>query len=197
MKTIFLLTLTFLATYLPLTSQAQKKKFEVFHNDKKVGEMLMCKSDNGNISEIKMHITADLKLMLLKIHLDGREEAIFENEAMNYSYVLRKTNGKIRTNKQTKKAGKYYMAYDGEVGKMMEIKEIKHNLLSIIFSQPVNGQNVFVDHLQEAHQVRQMSPNVYRVMLRDGNFNQYTYQNGECATIEVNSSLLTLVMKKV
>lgn len=177
--------------------QEKKKQFEVFHNGEKVGGMIISKTDYGQLSELKMEVAADLKLVLFKIHIDGKEEAIFENGILNYSSVLRKANGKIKTNRQTKREGKNYLAYDGLAAKAIGNSDIRHNLLSIIFNQPISGQSVFVDNLQEAHQIRQISPNVFRVMLKDGNYNQYTYHNGECAVIELNTSMLKLVIKKV
>ena len=177
--------------------QSQKQQYEVFHNDKAIGKMIISKTGDEQRYAIKLNFNASFNILLKNIIIEGREEAFFENGVLKYSTVTRKINGKTKMNKQTKKSDNAYLGYDGSTTKAIPLSEIRSNFLSLFFSEPSHHQKIYADNLLQDLKVIQKAAHTYQVAMNNGNFNQYTYINGICSTIELNTSLLTLTLKRV
>jgi hypothetical protein len=177
--------------------QLQKQYYAVYHNDKAAGQMQIAKTGNTQSFTIKLTFSASLRILFKHMDIEGQEETLFENGIMKHSLVLRRVNGKIKSNKRTKQTGNAYEGFDGTSTWSIPITEIKANLLSILFAEPANNQPIFSDNLQQSLKADQQASHSYRINLSNGAFNLYTYLNGQCMLIELNSGLVKLTLKRI
>lgn len=176
--------------------QVEKQQYDVFHNNKPVGSMLVTKTGNTQSYVIKMSFNAQLRVWLKSIIMEGQEEACFENGVLKYSTVLRKINGKVKTENQTVRNDVSYVGIDQESTRSLPITEIRFNLLNILFYEPAYQQKIFSDNLQRYLMVSQKSAHMYQIIQPNGYVNRYIYQNGLCMFIELNSSTINLSLKR-
>lgn len=193
----YLVTVLLMIKSLVAIGQLQKHQYEVFYNDKIAGKMMISKTGNEQYYTIKVRLNANLNIVLKNISIESQEEAIFENGILKHSMVLRKANGKIKANKQTKRTDSSYIIYDGTTIRSVPLFEIRSNLLSILFAEPANQQKVFSDNLQQNVKVSQQGAHTYQIALANGTFNLYTYKNGACSAIELNNGLIKLTLKRM
>ncbi|NII83218.1 hypothetical protein H9N25_10655 [Pedobacter riviphilus] len=178
-------------------AQSQSHTYDVFYNEKNVGKMLITKTGNDMDCVIKLNFTASFNVVLKSILIEGHEEAMFEKGILKYSTVLRKVNGKVRANKQTKIANGVYSAIDEGTVQSVDVPEIRSNFLSILFLEPVGRQHIYADNLLQNVKIVNKSAHTYQIPLRNGSYNQYTYVNGKCAAIELSTPFLKLKLKRV
>ncbi|WP_145860386.1 DUF6134 family protein [Pedobacter suwonensis] len=178
-------------------AQSQSHTYNVFYNEKNVGKMLITKTGNDQDCVIRLNFTANFNVVLKSILIEGQEEAMFEKGILKYSTVLRKVNGKVRTNKQTRIANGTYSGVDEGTVQSVDVPEIRSNFLSILFFEPVGRQHIYADNLLQNVKVVNKSAHTYQIPLRNGSYNQYTYVNGKCAAIELNTPFLKLKLKRI
>ena len=59
-----------------------------------------------------------------------------------------------------------------------------------------NDVKIFSDNLQQFVYVTEISPHIYKIPGKNESYNTYSYHNGVCTSIILNSKLLTLVLKR-
>lgn len=177
-------------------SQQQTQHYEVFHDEKSVGNMSVVKIGNDQNFTIKVTFNADIETFFKRVIVQGQEDAQFENGRLKSSSVFRKANGKVKVNKKTKRTDSGYVSFDGIAWHAIKTADIRSNLLTILFSEPANNQRVFSDNLEGVTKVTEVSDHVYQLPLLDGSFNTYSYRNGVCTMIKLSSKYATLILKR-
>lgn len=179
-------------------AQSQQLEFEVFRNEKRVGSLSLSKEGNTHKYKIKSSFKISLDFIVNTVQIQGSEVSNFEDGILQTSIVHRKVNGKEKVNKQTiKTASGYQLSSEGDSGRVLPIQEIKSNLQTIFYWEPVNNQQLFSDNQQVLLRTIQKSIHSYEIIFPNGDFNLYRYSNGKCIWVEHHTKWATLVLRRI
>jgi hypothetical protein len=126
-----------------------------------------------------------------------KQEVTFDNSGMTRSFIYRKVNNDVKMNRQTSFKGSYYEVKDqGTLQKVM-LSNIRYNLLSMYYKEPVNISAVYSDTFKRYLAIEAKGNASYKVALPDCNNNYYFYTNGVCSRIIVEHSLFSVEFIRV
>lgn len=140
------------------------------------------KSDMSLVSEIKTRVVVPVR-----IHVE--ELSTFENGKLVFSSQLRKTNGKVKTDSQTKLIDNKYEMTENGVRNRFPLPAINANLLSLFFEEPVAKDLVFVEKQQRFLRIVKTDDGGYQLKFPNGNKNCFYYSRGICTKIKVQHNL--------
>lgn len=195
MRKLILTMLAIGITGWPAVCQQVKQVYEILHNDKPVGQMMVIKSGNDQDFTIKQIFNANIDLFIKQVVIQGQEEAHFEKGRLKHSSIFRKVNEKVKVNKQTKETNGKYFSFDGTTWHPIKASDIRFHLLSILFYEPTDNQKVYSDNLEAEAKVSEITSHVYQIPLSNGSFNTYTFRAGICKEIKLNSKYASLTLK--
>lgn len=146
-------------------------------------------------STTKLLLVSEIKVRIIfLITAYAKDSSIFENRKMTYSSQVRKTNGSIKINTQTRLlAEKYEVAEDGEK-RNLNISSIGINLLSLYFQEPVGINTVYCDINKCFAPIVKTNDGGYKVKRPDGNSSTFYYSGGICRKIIISQSFYTVVV---
>lgn len=174
-------------------SQAQEKtvNYNVLRNGAVIGQMQFYQ--NNNNGEVFLKISSEVKTRLIfGINVKTEEGSHFKNGKLISSYVKRHVNGKEKANKTTQFIDSNYKISDEN--KKGEIKQhyINYNLMLLYSKEPVSEDKVYSDSFQQFLTIKKTDNHTYRIVLPDGNYNDYHFLNGICQKVELHHSLFTI-----
>ena len=125
------------------------------------------------------------------INVNTEENAHFKNGKLISSKVVRHVNGKQKANNQTLFINNAYQTQSDN--KTSQIREpINYNLMLLYTSEPTNLSQVYSDNYLQFLEIKQTQPHTYRIILPDGNYNDYYFSKGICQQVIVYHSLYTI-----
>ena len=174
-------------------SQAQEKtvNYNVLRNGAVIGQMQFYQNNNND--EVFLKISSEVKTRLIfGINVKTEEGSHFKNGKLISSYVKRHVNGKEKANKTTQFIDSNYKISDEN--KKGEIKQhyINYNLMLLYSKEPVSEDKVYSDSFQQFLTIKKTDNHSYRIVLPDGNYNDYHFLNGICQKVELHHSLFTI-----
>lgn len=172
--------------FMPMLSNAQNHQlnYKIVRNEQEIGWLTLEKNTVGNksvlllVSEIKTKV-------LFSITIFAKESSTFENGKLIYSSQIRKTNGTIKWDKQTKLIGNEYEITANGEKKKSSLLTINENLLYLYFQEPIDLKSVYCDNQQCFVKVARTNDNGYKVQFPNGNVNYFYYKEGVCAKIKI------------
>lgn len=169
-------------------SQEQKLLYAIHHKGKKVGELSFRRQRSGARTLYNLQSEVNVR-MLFAINVKTQEQAVYENELLQFSSVLRQVNGRQKTNRQIRNNGRgLTVSADGESHELKNYR-VKYSALCLYSTEPVLYTNVFADNFQAFVPIVKMADHHYRITLPDGSSNDYFYEGGICQKVQVRSSL--------
>jgi len=180
-----------------LSAQEKKLSYNIKRNGSVIGNMQLYKKDSGTITSMRLE-SAVKTSMLISIRIASREDALFENGILSYSYLYRKVNDDVKLRKTHRKYGNQYVVSQ-KTGKTdtVRIYPVRYNILCLYFEEPVNLRELYSDNYQRMLQITKIGQHQYKIKLPDGNYQNYYYQNGVCHKIVVDSSFFTITMELI
>ena len=182
--------------FLSFTTKELEQKIEykvIFHGDS-VGNMLVYKNKTGDNVSLKMVSNVQTRF-IVKVKVKAEEVSSFKNGKLIYSNVSRIVNGKEKAAKQTKATGNTYQATSFGKPVAVENKPIDYNMSMLYCEEPLNKQTVYSDNFQKFLDIEKISLHKYKIVMPDGNYNYYTFQNGICQTAELHHSFYTIYIQ--
>lgn len=176
--------------FMSMLSNAQnfQLNYKIVRNGVVIGWLRLDKNTIGNksvlllVSEIKTKI-------IFPISVFAKESSTFENGKLIYSSQIRKTNGNIKWDKQTKLTeNEYEVTTNGEKEKL-SISTITENLLSLYFQEPIDSKLVYCDNQQCFVKIARTNDDGYKVAFPNGNANYFYYKDGICTKIKIVHTL--------
>ena len=166
-----------LLSFIPIASKCQALylNYTITKGGDNIGWLRLEKITAGNTT--KLLLVSEIKArFIFLITAYAKDSSIFENRKMIYSSQVRKTNGSIKLNKQTRLvAEKYEVAEDGEK-ETLSISFIGTNLLSLYFQEPVGINTVYCDINKCFAPIVKTTDGGYKVKRPDGNSTTNWYQ---------------------
>lgn len=165
--------------------QLRTLKYAVLRNGSEVGWINLSRYDAGNRSTINLVSEVSVR-MLFKFTAKANELAEFINGKLIHSYIYRKMNGNVKTDKHTRCTDHGYEVEEASGKKELDVKNVSYNMDCLYFKEPVGISQVYSDNFQQFVSIEKKPEGYYKIRFPDGNSNDYYYKDGVCAVIHVN-----------
>lgn len=176
-----------------ITSQAQEKTvlYNVLRNGTVIGQMQFYQKTNND--EIFLKISSQVQTQFIfDINVKTEEGSYFKNGKLMSSYVKRQVNGKEKTNKTTQLINSNYNTLAENKKGQIKVQNIDYNLMLLYSREPVSQNQVYSDSFQQFLIIKKMDHHSYRIVLPDGDYNDYHFLNGICQKVELHHTLFTI-----
>ncbi|MBC8986810.1 hypothetical protein H9X96_13600 [Pedobacter sp. N36a] len=197
MKKKIFATILLSYTFFSYSLNAQQLNYEVLRNNKKIGNMQVARTQHEQNLQINLQFKAKMSLPLKDIVIEGIEKAIFFGGKLTQSTAYRKVNGQTKTDIETKWVDNKYRITNAGKSSSADLKPIRLHLLSIYFIEPKNDTLVYSDSFQRLLLIQKDQGMSYKLALPNGNVNLYTYKNGICTKVVIQSTFYTITMQKL
>ncbi|HRI19782.1 MAG TPA: hypothetical protein PLA68_02460 [Panacibacter sp.] len=184
-------TVTILLLASSLYAQRTQLNYKVMQGGNNIGWVKLDKKDSANTSLIKLGSEIK-KRMLFMFTIIENQEAYFQNGIMMRSYVYRRINKDVKTDKRTLYDGTQYKVSKEKSTSQVTLNHIDNNFLSLYFSEPINLRQVYSDNFEQLLTIEKTTGGFYKINLPDGNTTSYYYTNGICSKVKVEQSLFTV-----
>jgi hypothetical protein len=185
------LLIAFLSLGSPLISQHQTLNYKVIHNGNAVGQIQLQHTMEG--SDVFIKVTSNIKMrFIMTFQVNAEEDSHYHDGKLVFSQVHRFVNGKSKINKSTKANGNsYQLSDDGKISSLNQ-NLINYSVSMMYLKEPMGLSLIYSDNYQKFISIKKVTDHTYRLFLPDGNYNDYSYQNGICNRVEVHTSLYTV-----
>jgi hypothetical protein len=176
-----------------INSQAQEKtvNYNVLRNGTVIGQMQFSQKTNND--DVFLKISSEVKTRLIfGIDIKTEEGSHFKNGKLISSYVKRHVNGKEKANKSTQLIDSGYKTLAENKKGQIKQNYIDYNLMLLYSKEPVGENQVYSDSFQQFLVIKKTNTHSYRIVLPDGNYNDYHFLNGVCQKVELHHSLFTI-----
>lgn len=176
-----------------INSQAQEKtvNYNVLRNGTVIGQMQFSQKTNND--DVFLKISSEVKTRLIfGIDIKTEEGSHFKNGKLISSYVKRHVNGKEKANKSTQLIDSGYKTLAENKKGQIKQNYIDYNLMLLYSKEPVSENQVYSDSFQQFLVIKKTNTHSYRIVLPDGNYNDYHFLNGVCQKVELHHSLFTI-----
>lgn len=188
-KTIYIIPYFLISTTTMnnVSSNSEKISFSVIKNNSSIGYLNMEKLTSQETTTYFIDTNVKAKL-ILSFDVSGSEKSIYKEDILIFSSVFRKINNKVKANQSLFFAnGKYFLS-NRDKKEFLDVEIIRHNLVTLYFSEPIGVETVFCDSQNVMVSLFQIGNGVYKVVFPKGNYNVFHYKNGKCTLIEVVNS---------
>jgi hypothetical protein len=196
-KKLFILFTVLSSFILNTTGQEKKLEYHIKRNGDIVGNIQVKQTTSGNRTILSMESEVSTRF-IFQFTAKAKEETIYDNGIMTWSSIYRKMNGNVKADKKTKANGGSYTIFNGNKTETLNNYPIRYNMLSIYSTEPVNISKVYSDNFQRVLDIQKLNSNHYKIKFPDGNYNEYYYEHGDCAKVEIHHRLYqaTIELKK-
>lgn len=132
--------------------------------------------------------------MILTFNIIGKEKSIFKNGVLVYTSVYRKLNNNVKANHYIERQGANYNLNQDNKSKLLDIKKIELNLISLYFKEPKGISTIFCDNQKEMIQIKNLGNGKYKVEISNGKYNIFHYKDGKCVKVEAVSSMFDVIL---
>lgn len=189
----FVLLVLLLSSY-AVRAQQIMLEYDIVHKGNIIGGMTLDMNKDGTNSVIKMNSRVDVKFIVtttIKMH----EESFFQKGRLINSIAKRTINQNVKQNNQTKAADNYYHIISKGKTSTLKIPVINYNLLLLYYKEPIDIAEVYSDSFQRLLKIDKVADHHYKIMLPDGDHNEYFFKNGVCTKVIVHSTFFQVEMR--
>lgn len=176
-----------------MVSHAQEKtiNYNVLRNGTIIGQMQFYQKTNND--EVFLKISSEVKTRLIfGINVTTEEGSHFKNGKLISSYLTRHVNGKEKVNKTTQLIASNYKTFSENKKGQIKEQYIDYNLMLFYSKEPVGENQVYSDSFQQFLAIKKTDNHSYRIVLPDGNYNDYHFLHGVCQKVELHHTLFTI-----
>ncbi len=168
--------------------------YEIYRGNDKIGQVVAVEISEGSRKVIRIETHIDVRV-LFTVKVDVVVRNVFEAEVLTEASVRRVINGSVKINNTITRTDKKYQMvnmnhdtsyYAGSIGKCVS---------QLYFDEPVNLSSVFSEAFLKQVPLQKSGTSTYQLNLPDGNINHYTYVNGVCTLVTIETSLATVKLK--
>ncbi len=172
--------------FMPMLSNAQNLQlnYKITRNGQEIGWLKLDKNTVGNTSVLLLVSEIKTKIVF-PITFFSKESSTFENGKLVCSSQFRRTNGSIKSERQTRLMGNEYEVTANGEKKKLSFATITENLLSLYFQEPIDFKSVYCDNQQCFVKVARTVDGGYKVQFPNGNVNCFYYQEGVCTKVKI------------
>ena len=168
--------------------QEQQLLYGIHRRGEKVGELSYQQKTEG--TQITYAIRSEVNVsMVLSFRVQAWEQSVYKNNVMQSSSLVRKVNGRERTNKQIQNTGNKITITNKNKAKLEKNYVIRYSTHCLYATEPLVHSTVFSDNYQQFLTIEKLGSQHYRVKFPDGGSNEYFYQDGICRRVKLSSTL--------
>ena len=168
-------------------AQTQILHYDVLRNNKVIGAIKAVKRVHSQVTEFNVESDVNFD-MLIDYHIHSVMRAAFNGEQLKESSLLRKVNGKEKTNTQIVWQLDKYLIKD-KSSTVTFGEKIKFTTACLMNIEPLHATKIFSENFKQFIPVKEIKPHTYELQLPDGNRNIYKYENGICVWASVETTL--------
>lgn len=169
-------------------AQNKTLKYQISQKGDPVGHMVF--TQHSSPSQTALRIVSEINTrFVMTIVVHAVEEATYENDILQSSFVYRTQNGRETLNKTTTPHLTGYQITDGDDTEFIDAFPINYNMICLYAYEPVGISKVYSDIFEQFIDIQKLGPNHYKVRFPNGSYNEYHYLNGICMRVEVNHNL--------
>ncbi|SHG50681.1 hypothetical protein SAMN05443549_104267 [Flavobacterium fluvii] len=166
------------------SAQNLQLNYKIVRYGKEIGWLKLEKTTVGNTSVLLLVSEIKTKIVF-PITFFSKESSTFEKGKLVCSTQIRKFNGSVKSEKQTRLLrNEYEVTANGEKEKL-SFATITENLLSLYFQEPINSKWVYCDNQQCFVKVAKTDDGGYKVQFPNGNVNCFYYKEGVCVKVKI------------
>ena len=169
-------------------AQEQSLQYAINRHGKRVGELTFKQVKESTKTTYTVESLVKVSI-LLSFTVQAWENSVYENDVLQSSSLVRKVNGKERTNKVIKTTGSGLTISNKNEEKVVKNYLVKYSTHCLYVAEPVSYTNVFSDNYQQFIPIQKLAVHHYKISFPDGGSNEYFYENGICKKVKVRSSL--------
>lgn len=175
------------------SNQKQTLEFNVFKNNRLIGEISITKQNNGTTVVYNLDSKLQAKFFM-GVEIVGREKAVFRNGVLVYSSIYRSLNNKVQVDKEITFGNDSYLAIENRENIRSSLDDIKENLVGLYFKEPKGANEVYCDNQNEMVPVEAVSKGVYKVRFSATKYNTFHYDNGACSMVEAVGPMFSVTI---
>jgi len=188
-----LIVLLLLLTALIAKSQEKKWQYKIIRNDDEIGTVKVSMAQDSTHCSVK--VVSDIRFrMLFRFSAYVVEETMFSNNIMQYSSIYRKWNGSEKINRQTRTAGSHYEVANFGKTIVVPYYPVQFHVLQLYYKEPLLVKKVYSENNQQFFELQKTGDHSYKLLLADGDYNQYFYEHGICTKVDIYHSFFTAHM---
>ena len=169
--------------------QEQNLLYSIHRKGEKVGDLSYRKVTEGSKTTFVIQSVVKVSL-LLTFTVQAWEESVYQSNVLQFSSLVRKVNGRERTNKQIHNTGNNEVTITNKNNaKQVKNYVITYNTLRLYATEPLLFSHVFSDNYQQFLPIEKLAAQHYRVKFPEGGSNEYFYRDGLCRRVKVSSTL--------
>lgn len=177
----------------PMLSNAQylQLNYKIIRNRDEIGWLRLEKTNRGNTSDLLLISEIKTKVVF-PITVFAKESSTYENGRLIYSSQIRKTNGKVNLENQTRLIANEYEVIENGERQKLSFPSIGTNLQCLYFDEPVNSKLVYCDNQKCFVKVNKTLDGGYKVTFPNGNTNCYYYKEGLCVKVKITHTFYSV-----
>ena len=168
-------------------AQTQELNYDVLRNNKIIGQIKATKKMQSQTTVFNIESIVNFD-MVIDYHIYSIMNAAFSNEQLKESFLLRKVNGKEKTNTQITWEKDRYVITD-KSSKTTLGEKIKFTTACLMNVEPLHATKIFSENFKKFIAIKEVKPHTYELKLPDGNTNVYKYENGICVWASVETMI--------
>jgi hypothetical protein len=170
--------------------------YNIFRDGKIVGHVRCSRSEKNGVTEYVTESKVKISL-LVDISIYNKIESSFINGILSRGSMVRKINGKARSESHISWQNDKYMV-SGVGGKSGEWhSRIEFSTGCLMHAEPDRYTKIYSENFRQLVAVEPVGPHKYAIKLPDGKDNFYTYKDGVCIEVEVPTAFATVYIRPV
>lgn len=161
-------------------------QFDVFKGTKLVGNMNCIRLEKNGFTEYTNETRMTVSV-LTDVSVHNKVQAVYSKGMLQHGSFYRKINSGLKANDRFEWVKDRYII--NASGKQTEFKSvIHHSVCQLMFTEPSALEQSFSENLKAFVKLKKLSANKYALLMPDGNNNIYSYKNGKCIEVELETS---------
>jgi len=174
-------------------AHVSKAYYDIIKNEKVIGYMLCSKLANNETVEYINESSAHFSI-LIDISVYSKLHSSFNNGILRDGKLLRVVNGKTKAEKSIAwNNDKYLINSDGKSSTLQS--KINFTTACLMYVEPQGIQNIFSENFGSYINIKAIAAHKYEFKLPDGSNNTYTYYEGKCTEVKVETAYADIYIK--
>ncbi|MBK9730278.1 MAG: hypothetical protein IPO83_03150 [Chitinophagaceae bacterium] len=183
---------------LQAVGQYQEKAivFEIFRGQDKIGTVVAISIADGAKQMYRIETHVDVRVVF-SFKADIVVRNTFMNNVLTDAYAKRVLNGTVKVNNSILKQDVRYQMVNKDRDTTFYKGTINYCVSQLYFEEPVNKATAFSEAFLQQVPLSKSNKGTYELKLPDGNVNHYTYINGECTEVAIETQLSNVRLVRV
>lgn len=183
-----------IAGVIPL--HAQTSQYGIFFAGKQVGEINASLNRMGEGSKYDVKSSASFKIMWKMYRSNSNMSVFYRSDTLESSISWIKKNGTVEELSKVKRDSDYYICHRHKDGPFKAAPDVTFSTAKLYFHEPTGVKEVYSETYLTKSKLEDQGGHKYKLTLKDGHVNYYTYSEGELIEVFVDRPWFNITFKK-